>query len=108
MKISTLKRFLRLHAFEEHLALHRMDCMAAHGNLTLYKFAKEHYETTEPVQIRPVPLLTGDDLIALGYRPGPDFREMLTLIEDAQLEGNIQSREEALALLEQNFPRLAN
>jgi len=104
MRDSTLKRFFRLPQFDEHLALHRMDCMASHGDLSLYEFARERYETAEPKQIRPAPLITGDDLIALGYRPGPQFRAMLTMVEDAQLEGEIQSREEAVALVASHFP----
>ncbi len=105
MRASTLKRFFRLNQFDEHLALHRMDCMASHGNLSLYEFAKQHYETAEPDQIRPAPLITGEDLIALGYRPGPEFRRMLTRVEDAQLEGTIDRREDALAMIEREFPR---
>jgi poly(A) polymerase len=104
MRDSTLKRFFRLGRFDEHLALHRMDCMASHRDLSLYQFALERYQTAEPEQIRPAPLITGDDLIALGYRPGPEFRAMLTLIEDAQLEGTIQSREEALEIVAERFP----
>jgi poly(A) polymerase len=105
MRASTLKRFFRLNQFDEHLALHRMDCMASHGNLSLYQFARQHYEAAEPEQIRPMPLITGDDLIALGYRPGPEFRLMLNLVEDGQLEGTLHSREEALALIANTFPR---
>jgi poly(A) polymerase len=105
MRASTLKRFFRLNQFDEHLALHRMDCMASHGDLSLYQFAKQRYEAAEPEQIRPMPLMTGDDLIALGYRPGPEFRRMLNLIEDGQLEGTLHSREEALALIANTFPR---
>jgi poly(A) polymerase len=105
MRASTLKRFFRLNQFDEHLALHRMDCLASHGDLSLYEFARQHYETAEPAQIQPVPLITGDDLIALGYRPGPDFGRMLTMVEDAQLEGNIHTREEALALVKETFPQ---
>lgn len=105
MRASTLKRFFRLNRFEEHLALHRMDCMASHGDLSLYEFARHRYETAEPEQIRPMPLITGDDLIALGYRPGPDFRRILTAVEDAQLEGGIHTREAALALVADQFPR---
>ncbi|MGB8480156.1 MAG: CCA tRNA nucleotidyltransferase [Acidobacteriaceae bacterium] len=105
MRDSTLKRFFRLDRFEEHLALHRMDCMASHRDLSLYQFALERYQTAAPEQIRPTPLISGDDLIALGYRPGPDFRRMLTLVEDAQLEGTIDTREEALATIAGQFPR---
>ena len=104
MRDSTLKRFFRLDRFDEHLALHRMDCMASHRDLSIYQFALERYQTAAPEQIRPTPLITGDDLIALGYRPGPDFRRMLTVVEDAQLEGAVQSREEALAMIAERFP----
>jgi poly(A) polymerase len=103
MRASTLKRFFRLNQFEEHLALHRMDCNASHRDLSLYNFAKQHYETAQPEQIRPTPLVTGEDLIALGHRPGPDFRRMLTMVEDAQLDGSIHTREDALALVRANF-----
>ncbi|HEY5253804.1 MAG TPA: CCA tRNA nucleotidyltransferase [Acidobacteriaceae bacterium] len=104
MRDSTLKRFFRLDRFDEHLALHRMDCMASHRDLSLYQFALERYQTAAPEHIRPTPLITGDDLIALGYRPGPEFRTMLNMVEDAQLEGAINSREEALAVLAERFP----
>ena len=104
MRPSTLKRFLRLPRFDEHLALHRMDCLSSHGNLALYDFAKHAYEHAEPEEIRPAPLVTGEDLIALGYRPGPQFRAMLTAVEDAQLEGHVHDRESALALIAQQFP----
>ena len=105
MRDSTLKRFFRLDRFDEHLALHRMDCMASHRDLSLYEFALERYQTAAPEHIRPTPLMTGDDLIALGYRPGPEFRTMLNLIEDAQLEGAINSREEALGMIAERFPK---
>jgi hypothetical protein len=103
MRDSTLKRFFRLDRFDEHLALHRMDCMASHRDLSLYEFALERYQAAEPEQIRPAPLITGADLIALGYRPGPDFRTMLMLVEDAQLEGTIHTRDEGLAMIAERF-----
>jgi len=99
MKQSTLKRFLRLPKFAEHLALHRADAASAHGDLSLYEFAKRKFEELGEEQIRPPLLLTGEDLIAAGYKPGPGFRQMLTLAEDAQLEGTITTREEALELV---------
>ena len=99
MRAATLKRFLRLDRFPEHLALHRLDCLASHRDLRLYEFAKHHFETIPAQEIRPQPLLTGHDLIAAGFRPGPAFREMLLRVEDAQLEGRIHTREEALALI---------
>jgi putative nucleotidyltransferase with HDIG domain len=105
MRDSTLKRFFRLNRFDEHLALHRIDCLASHRDLSLYEFARQRYEAAEPEQIRPIPLVTGDDLIALGYKPGPEFRRMLNVVEDAQLEGNLMTRDQALALIAREFPR---
>jgi len=103
MRESTLKRFLRLPRFDEHLALHRLDCNAAHGDLTLYYFAKQHYEAAPAEQIQPKLLLTGRDLIAQGYRPGPQFKAMLEAAEDAQLEGRATTLEEAMAVVHQHF-----
>ena len=98
MRESTLKRMLRLNRFDEHLELHRLDCESSHGNLENYELAKSRFEQSPPEELRPPRLLTGDDLIAAGYRPGPDFARMLEAVEDAQLEGRIQSKEEALEL----------
>ena len=98
MRQSTLKRFLRLPGFDEHLELHRLDCLSSHRDLSLYEFAKDKLTTLPPEQIRPAPLLTGDDLIAAGHKPGPRFKELLTAVEDAQLEGSIATKEEALSL----------
>jgi poly(A) polymerase len=104
MKQSTLKRFLRLPHFDEHLALHRADCLSSHRKLGLYDYAKQQYEQMGEDQIRPPLLLTGDDLIAGGYKPGPEFKAMLEAAEDAQLEGAIATKEEALRLVQQRFP----
>ena len=103
MKESTLKRFFRLECFDEHLALHRMDCMAAHGNLDIYELVRERRAAMPDETVRPKPLVTGRDLIAAGYNPGPAFKEMLRAMEDAQLEGAIATPEEALALVQQRF-----
>jgi len=103
MKESTLKRFLRLENFAEHLALHRMDCMAAHGDLSLYNFACDAYEQHPEEAVRPVLLLTGRELIAAGYAPGSRFKEMIAFAEDAQLEGRVHTTEEALALVREHF-----
>ena len=104
MKESTLKRFFRLPKFEEHLELHRLDCMGSHRGLELYDFAQEKLRSMPPAQIRPKPLITGHDLIAAGYTPGPEFKQMLTAAEDAQLEGSITTKEEALEFVRQ-LPR---
>ncbi|MGB7189185.1 MAG: CCA tRNA nucleotidyltransferase, partial [Acidobacteriaceae bacterium] len=99
MKPSTLKRFFRLQNFPEHLVLHRMDCLASHGGLDLYNFAKEKYEATPEEEVRPPLLITGRDLIEAGYKPGPAFKRLLAQAEDAQLEGRIHTKAQALALL---------
>jgi poly(A) polymerase len=106
MKASTLKRFMRVPKFDEHMELHRIDCLGSHRDLSLYEFVGEKLRTTPPEQIRPVPLLSGEDLIALGYAPGPRFKEMLAAIEDAQLEGKLRSREQAVELVAKEFPRV--
>jgi poly(A) polymerase len=80
-----------------------MDCMAAHANLDIYSFVRERYEAMPEEQVRPKPLLTGDDLIAAGYTPGPRFKAMLQTVEDAQLEGAISTPEEALALVREQL-----
>jgi poly(A) polymerase len=103
MKASTLKRFFRLHDFPEHLALHRMDCLAAHANLEIYEFVRESYASMPEESVRPKPLLTGRELIAAGYTPGPQFKPMLQAVEDAQLEGAITTTDEAMALVRERF-----
>ena len=104
MKESTLKRFFRLEGFEEHLALHRMDCMAGSGNLQHWEYMRERRQTMPEEAVRPRRLITGRELIAAGYTPGPRFQEMLRTIEDAQLEGAIGTEEEALRMVRERFP----
>ena len=103
MRESTLKRFLRLPKFEEHLALHWMDASSAHGDLRLYGFAKERFEAQPVEAMRPKLLVTGRELIAAGYRPGPRFKEMLEVAEDAQLEGAVTTAAEAMAVVQARF-----
>ena len=104
MKQSTLKRFLRLPRFDEHMALHRADCLASHRNLATYDFIREKRAEIPPETIRPRPLVTGEDLIAQGHAPGPKFREILNAVEDAQLEGQLPSRDAALEFVRREFP----
>jgi poly(A) polymerase len=103
MRASTLKRFLRLPQFDEHLALHYADVMSSNRQTGLYEFAKQHYEESPPDMIRPELLVTGQELIDAGYRPGPAFKAMLIAAEDEQLEGEVSTREEALAMLLERF-----
>lgn len=104
MKSSTLKRFFRLLGFDEHLTLHRMDCMAAHRNLEIYGYVRERWQSTPEQDVRPVRLITGRELIAEGYQPGAQFREILQAVEDAQLEGAIATPDDALRLVREKFP----
>jgi poly(A) polymerase len=104
MRRSTQLRFLRLPAFDEHLELHRLDCLSSHRDLTNYELARRMLEETPAQEIKPAPLVRGDDLIAQGYEPGPLFKQILQTVEDAQLEGKVHSREDALELVAEQFP----
>jgi putative nucleotidyltransferase with HDIG domain len=98
MRESTLKRFLRQPDFEEHMELHRLDCLSSHGGLENYDFVRRKQQEVPPEQLKPAPLLTGRELIAAGYTPGPMFGIVLSEIEDAQLEGRISTAAEALQM----------
>ena len=104
MKESTLKKFLRMPGFDEHLALHRADCLASHRNLTTYEFVQHKRAEIPAEKMRPAPLVTGEDLIAQGHVPGPKFREILSAVEDAQLEGRLTARDAALEFVRREFP----
>jgi tRNA nucleotidyltransferase/poly(A) polymerase len=99
MKPATLKRFVRLPRFEEHLELHRLDCLSSHGHLDNYEFVRRFLAETPPEQVRPPRLLDGDDLIGLGLKPGPQFRAILERVEEAQLDGTVNDREGAIRLV---------
>jgi poly(A) polymerase len=103
MRASTLKRLVRLPKFEEQLELHRMDCLSSHGSLDAYDFVQRFLAQTPPEEVRPPRLLTGDDLKEMGFSPGPRFKEILQRVEDAQLEGQLNTHEEAAAFVEANF-----
>jgi len=107
MRQSTLKRFVRPPHFGEHLELHRLDCMASHRLLGNWEFVRNFIAETPPEQVRPARLVNGDDLLALGFRPGPRFREILQAVEDAQLEGKLQDREQALQYVRKEFLKSA-
>ncbi len=105
MKDSTLKRFLRLPRFAEHLELHRLDCENSNKNLATYEFVSEKLHELPPAQLKPPRLITGNELIAQGYRPGPLFAEILQAVEDAQLDGILHDRAGALRWIQQTFVR---
>jgi poly(A) polymerase len=97
MRLSTLKRFVRLPRFEEHLELHRLDCLSSHRNLDAHDFVAKFLRETPPSKVQPPRLVTGDDLRGFGLPPGPIFAQILRAVEDAQLEGRLAGREDALA-----------
>jgi tRNA nucleotidyltransferase/poly(A) polymerase len=103
MKPATLKRFVRLDRFEEHMELHRLDCLSSHRNLDNYEFMRRFLDETPPEAVRPPRLLTGDDLVRMGYRPGPTFKAILEAVEEAQLNGTLQTREEAIQWVTAKF-----
>jgi poly(A) polymerase len=103
MRESTLKRFLRLPRFEEHLELHRLDVLSSNRRLESYELVKRKLEELPAERLKPPPLITGATLIAAGYSPGPLFAQILTAVEDAQLEGAIGTEEEAMGLVRQKF-----
>jgi poly(A) polymerase len=104
MRQSTLKRFVRQPAFDEHLELHRVDSLSSNGHLESYDLVKRKLAEYSAEQLKPAPLVTGRDLIEWGYEPGPRLGEILAALEDAQLEGVVGSKDEARRMVEQRFP----
>ncbi len=104
MRPSTLKRFLARPHIDDELALHRADCLGSNGRLDNYHFLLEKRAsfTAAPQPLIPAPLITGRDLIALGREPGPAFARILNEIQTLQLEGVLNSKEEALAWIASN------
>jgi poly(A) polymerase len=105
MKPATLKRFIRLDHFDEHLELHRLDCSSSHGNLNNYEFVERFLAETPTEQVRPPRLVSGEDLISLGLVPGPAFRKILAAVEEAQLNGTVTTKEGAVQLVRQFIKR---
>jgi poly(A) polymerase len=103
MRLSTLKRFLREEGIDELLELVRIDALSSNGDLQYYRFCKERLAELDQEVIRPPPLVRGDDLIALGFTPGPIFADILRQVEDQQLGGELKSREEALDWVRRNY-----
>jgi len=103
MKVSTLKRFLRLENFPEHLELHRLDCVSSHSHLENYRFMQQKMEELPQQELKPPPLITGNQLIGAGYQPGPAFARILAFVEEAQLEADIRSAEAAMAMVLAHF-----
>jgi len=103
MSVSSLKRFFRTSRFEDHLALARIHLITAGSDLSDYDFAHRKQHEWSDDDIRPVPLITGDDLIQMGFTPGPQFKQILTRVEDEQLEGRLQTRSDAVGFITRNY-----
>ncbi|HXE34848.1 MAG TPA: CCA tRNA nucleotidyltransferase [Verrucomicrobiae bacterium] len=103
MRTSTLKRFVRLPQFEEHMELHRLDCLSSHRNLDSYGMVQRFLAETPAEEVRPQRVLTGTDLSEMGYIPGPVFSEILLAVEEAQLEGQILTKTEAEEFVRKRF-----
>ncbi|MDE0332275.1 MAG: CCA tRNA nucleotidyltransferase [Nitrospinae bacterium] len=104
MRDARLKRFLREPYFEELLELHRLDCLASHGNLRTYEFCARKLEEIHGESLRPPRLLDGHELMAMGYPPGPKLGEILSTIEDEQLEGRISTKKGARDFARRHYP----
>ena len=105
MRTAKLKRFMAREGFDEELELHRVDCQSSHGALDNYDFLKAKAGEFANEPLIPPPLVTGHDLMALGWKPGPHFGPVLEAVQTAQLEGTLTTREEALAWILHNYPQ---
>jgi len=96
MRVAKLRRFMARSGFEDEMELHRVDCQSSHAMLDNYTFLRAKQEEFANEPLIPPPLVNGDDLIALGWKPGPKFKEVLDAVQTRQLEGTLKTREEAL------------
>lgn len=103
MRPATLKRFVRLPRFAEHLALNRLDCLSSNRNLEGYKFVTDFLGKTPPEVVRPARLINGEGVLGMGYEPGPVVGEILAAVEEAQLNGEIGTGDEAKSFIEKRF-----
>jgi poly(A) polymerase len=103
MKPATLKRFVRLPRLEEHLDLHRLDCLSSNRNLAAYDFVREFVSKTPPEVVRPPRLLTGSDVLEMGFSAGPVVGKILAAVEEAQLNGELATEQEAKSFIERHF-----
>src|SRR5436309_14418892 len=103
MRVAKLKRFMARPTFDDELELHRVDCESSHRMLDNYEFLVRKREEFANEPIIPPPLVRGDDLIALGLKPGPKFGEILEAVETRQLEGTLRTRDEALDWVKREY-----
>jgi poly(A) polymerase len=103
MRVAKLKRFMARPGFEREMELHRVDCQSSHAMLDNYEFLHRKQEEFANEPLIPPPLVRGDDLIAMGWKPGPKFKEVLEAVQTGQLEGTLKGREEALEWVRREF-----
>ena len=103
MRVAKLKRFMARPTFNEEMELHRVDCESSHRILDNYEFLLRKRDEFANEPIIPPPLVRGDDLIALGLKPGPKFGEILETVETRQLEGTLKTRDEALEWVKREY-----
>ena len=104
MRVSRLKRFMARETFSDEMELHRVDCASSHGGLDNYEFLKAKLEEFANEPLIPAPLVRGGDVLALGWKPGPKVGEILEAVQTRQLEGSLETPEEALEFVRQNYP----
>jgi poly(A) polymerase len=103
MNIAALKKFFRLPHFEHHLELERICRMASDTDLEHYDFALKMFKGWTAEDIWPTPLITGENLIAMGISQGPIYKEILSVVEDEQLEGRLTTRDAAIELVKKRY-----
>ncbi len=103
MRESRFRRFVRQPGFDTLVDLHRLDLLAADRPLTSLEQVRNRRDAIPAEQLRPVPLANGDDLIALGAKPGPRFGAILRQLEDEQLEGRVCTRDQAVEFLRRTW-----
>jgi poly(A) polymerase len=103
MRVAKLKRFMARPTFNEEMELHRVDCESSHRILDNYEFLLRKRDEFANEPIIPPPLVRGDDLIALGLKPGPKFGEILETVETRQLEGTLKTRDEAIEWVKREY-----
>jgi putative nucleotidyltransferase with HDIG domain len=104
MREATIKRFLGMSKFNDHLKLHLADCLASHGSTEAYDFIVNKLKDYNKEELKPTPLLNGYDLIDMGYPTGPLYSKILDSLEEAQLEGTVKNKEEAKSFILTKFP----
>ena len=104
MRRSTVRRYLGMSEFPTLLEVLHLDLLHSTGDISIWQQMKEVFESFRNEPALPPPLVTGNDLLALGYKSGPAMGGLLRNLYDAQLEGRIHTKEEGIALLKSLSP----